>query len=593
MTLWLGHRNRPSDAQVLALSPTLKSLCSGYDPEISLFCCPCVMESNEQAAKPNRRHRFVLVMPLLVLILLPVGWLIASQYQSIAIEVGPDTTYLSEPLGSDGFPNYVAHLHRERMRGMAIQDNGAVPFWNANGCDAILPEHRDWYFAELGMSVPDSRTSRFDVDTAAAVAFVDAGTRPEVSFDAAKELLSRPWRRSELPELADWIDTHADDFALLYEASEKPRLVFPSPDSGGPNSVTELTFPHLPVLRATMRNLAARAMLRTGEGDRDAAWRDLQVMLRISTQMEAQSLIEWLVKVATYQVALAKTSRLVELETDPDRLDRIDAFVTSLPPIEGIDPKIDQFERMSYLNLLVDLSRDRMTIEEFTGTGGMNTLALDWNQILRRGNAAFDSLVQAIQADEPERAERLADWESEFIVDLEDVGLMQAVRRRVSLRARSKMISDLFINLMMPPLTSSVEIHDNVRTETHLFRLRIALNRSRCQEGMFPNSLGELDLSESQRIDPVNGRPIQYVKTDNGFLLYSFGINGEDDRGANRKENRYRGVSIGELADLLSEREIVELEDGLSKPRSRWTDEDFEALTAGDDVSARSPYAGW
>ena len=181
-----------------------------------------------------------------------------AQLRSVAVRVSPETTYLTEPLDEDGLPNYVEHLGEQMMQGVTPENNGAVPFWQAAGSKRISPEQRTWYFAKLGMPVPKEREPAFDIYFVAAQEILATREPPEDVYAVAGDLLSRPWRRSELPELAQWLDAHADDFTLLEQAASRDRFACPSPEAGGECSVVNLTWPHLMVLRQMQRNLAGR-----------------------------------------------------------------------------------------------------------------------------------------------------------------------------------------------------------------------------------------------------------------------------------------------------------------------------------------------
>jgi len=64
-------------------------------------------------------------------------------------------------------------------------------------------------------------------------------------------------------------------------------------------------------------------------------------------------------------------------------------------------------------------------------------------------------------------------------------------------------------------------------------RLAIALERHRRVHGTWPHALTDLDWQGPRDvfIDPFTGRPLQYVRSSDGFALYSVGPDGKDDGG--------------------------------------------------------------
>ena len=530
----------------------------------------------------------VLLLPLFLLIVVLVSYVV-TQYRSVPIQVSSETTYLTESLDEDGLPNYVQHVHKQLMKGVTPENNGAVPFWQAAGSQAIPPEKQVWYFAQLGMPVPPPRDPTFDVYDAAAEEIRANGSPSGDAYDIAAGVITRPWRRGELPRLAKWMEDRSEEFGLLDQAATRSRFACPSPEASGECSVVELTWPHLIVMKGMHRNLSARAMLRMGEGDMDGAWRDCQTMFRLANHIESQSLIGWLMKVAAYGQALTTTSALVEVETNAQRVKEIEAFVAKLPPIVDARQIINDFERLMYMSAVVDLSRGRFGIGALTGRTTTVSRAVDWNQILRRGNEAFDALGQALEGDRQQQMENVANWEGEFIVRPEEIGFVGKATRSATLTGRSRTVSDILIATMTPACLSAADAKRNLAIQLHQFRLRARLNAYRCEHGQFPESLTALGADPAMLRDPVNETSYAYERTGNGFFLYSLGANGHDEQGGNKRRKLYRGVEASKAESLLSEPELVQLEKQLAVSRTEWDERHVEALADGDDIAARSP----
>ena len=66
--------------------------------------------------------------------------------QSNMITISKETTYLTEPLRSDGWIDFAAVLNQPRMMGVTAENNAAVPFWQAIGPQPIAREGRTEFF---------------------------------------------------------------------------------------------------------------------------------------------------------------------------------------------------------------------------------------------------------------------------------------------------------------------------------------------------------------------------------------------------------------------------------------------------------------
>ena len=52
---------------------------------------------------------------------------------SVLVTISKETTYITEPLRPDGYPDYLAALNGELSKGVTPENNSAVLFWKALG----------------------------------------------------------------------------------------------------------------------------------------------------------------------------------------------------------------------------------------------------------------------------------------------------------------------------------------------------------------------------------------------------------------------------------------------------------------------------
>lgn len=109
--------------------------------------------------------------------------------------------------------------------------------------------------------------------------------------------------------------------------------------------------------------------------------------------------------------------------------------------------------------------------------------------------------------------------------------------------------------------TDTDETHDHMRflhvrnaATTRLFIAELALQAYQLEHGALPGRLEELTpefLTELplDPFDPVN-RPLRYVRTDDGYVVYSIGADGKDDGGRAPPRNEYGGYDVSGNGDL-------------------------------------------
>jgi len=109
-----------------------------------------------------------------------------------------------------------------------------------------------------------------------------------------------------------------------------------------------------------------------------------------------------------------------------------------------------------------------------------------------------------------------------------------------------KIIKDnVFLSILAPALERASEIGHRHRTSVEATVAILALLRHKADKGSFPDDLQQLITAGYLRqlpLDVYSDKPLVYRRTDDNFILYSFGPNFEDDGGeaARDKHGRIR-----------------------------------------------------
>jgi hypothetical protein len=99
--------------------------------------------------------------------------------------------------------------------------------------------------------------------------------------------------------------------------------------------------------------------------------------------------------------------------------------------------------------------------------------------------------------------------------------------------ARGKALGDILVSLLVPAIRKVQQAADRVQQTQDNLILAFALARYQREHGRYPEELAALAPKYLERVpvDLFSGKPLIYRPNENGYLLYSVGVNGKDDEG--------------------------------------------------------------
>ncbi|USN99071.1 MAG: hypothetical protein H6810_13125 [Phycisphaeraceae bacterium] len=328
----------------------------------------------------------------------------------------------------------------------------------------------------------------------------------------------------------------------------------------GPNPawVVDVVLPQLSEFRSMTRILRVDALHAAEVGDGDRITADIEAMAGLGRQAREQPiLINALVAQAIGVAAAQATERIIHDNADvlgEAQLARIDHALMSA--FTGPGTTLDLTgERYFFLDVIQRLYSDdgqgngRITAK---GLEDFNTKNLVFDQkpamphsrvlagfmsLFSMDRAALTAMVNGFY-DELEAYAARSPWArgpDTFDVRIET---MHANGNPLDMGER-------LVSLLMPALSSAVHRTDESRTEVEAARLLIALDRFRLAHGTWPASPDELvpTLIDHVPLDPFTGDPLKYMLTDAGPVIYSVGVDREDDGGRpSAHANRWRPV---------------------------------------------------
>jgi hypothetical protein len=130
-----------------------------------------------------------------------------------------------------------------------------------------------------------------------------------------------------------------------------------------------------------------------------------------------------------------------------------------------------------------------------------------------------------------------------YMEDCIEASKLPPPQRLTRFREATKKVEDLSfihftIKLLAPGLGRAGEIDSRARASIDLARTGLAIERYRLATGKVPERLEELvpQYLKEVSIDPFDGRPIRYRRTDPGYRLYSIGEDGQDNGGREKAD---------------------------------------------------------
>ena len=488
------------------------------------------------------------------------------------ITISKETTFITEPLDADGYPDYVAALNQHCSRGVTPENNAAVLFWKAVGPAEIEPERREQYFKMLGMAPLPEKGEYFR----SFYHHADLHKKPPVPgkentevfscdpiFEQIDIITQRPWSREEFPIWAEWLKVNERPMVLLTEASKRSRRYDPC------FRLKDESFFHIPIIdvftplsnyRNVLRAFTARAMLRVHEGKVDQAWEDLLTCHRFARLIgQGPTMVEVLVAITLDDMTQSGDITLIGYAKLPcTRITAMQKEIDSLPPLFNPVEVVGYGERIYTLD--TDLLAVRKTpaernafyleLEKMTNILGeadpsikplldiLGDAELDWDLILRDRNEWFDRLVEAFR--KPLRSDRrnaIAFLKEELEPLRKKVADVEPLEK-LSVSDLRKLGSERVAQAGTVSLVSAISLYNNALERMSMIstttKLGFALARYKADHGSYPAKLDDLKPKYLRAV-PVdffnNDSPLNYSRGGEGYLLYSVGLNGVDDGG--------------------------------------------------------------
>lgn len=485
--------------------------------------------------------------------LLPIA---AEEKPIPRVPIGKETTFVDGPIDKDGYIDYEAAVNERFKKGIKPESNANVLLFKTFG---PRPEGSDMppdFFKELGIPVPPEKGDYFfGVGKYASAHLKLNAKEQEELWSQLSRASARPWKAEDLPHITAWLTLNEKPLDVAVEATQRPHYFNPMVSfrkDGKPSGLINCLLPNVQKCRELCNALCCRAMLRLQEGKNADAWRDLIACHRLGRHVaRGFSLMESLVGVAIDLIASNATLAYLEnTELTSAQLLLHIKDLQDLPAMPSIADKIGECERLMFLDCMQMIRR-----------GGPKMLAgfvggpvpkednpqarqilenLDWEPVVRSGNRWYDRLAEALRGKTRAEREKAIDRIDEELAKLKkdvpdpDDFIARVLKGKQPIdKVITKRIGDILIDQLTPAIRKVQSADDRCTQIQRNLQLAFALAAYRKDNKRYPANLNDLAPKYLAAVpnDIFSAKALKYRPTDNGYLLYSVGINGKDEEG--------------------------------------------------------------
>jgi hypothetical protein len=473
--------------------------------------------------------------------------------------ISKETTYVTGPLDKDGYIDYETALNERLREGVTPENNANVLLWKAFGPYPGGVKAAAEVFAWMKVPVPPEKGDYFvNLDQFMKDHLkVDPSKESDKFYEEIDKVTTRPWTVKEHPQIAAWIKLNEKPLALAHEASRRSHFFNPliaDRKNGKSQGLMTASVVGAQQCRGVATALTARAMLRVGEKRYDDAWQDLLACHRLGRLVgRGGTLIEGLVGVAIDGIASRADLAFLDAgKLDANQLKKRLADLQDLPPMALMADKMNLTELFTFLETVMILDREGVGYLETLSTvqpdkedpwGKLFTSVfladIQWDTALCNINQTYNRMSTAMRLKDRGLRERHMELIEMDIRELKAtlVNMDEIARTIVGAKniaeGKGKYLGDMMICLLVPA-TRKVQYAAD-RTEQNQYNLHIAfaLAAYKSDNGKYPRMLDALTPKYLTTVpqDLFSGKALIYRPSENGYLLYSVGVNGRDDDG--------------------------------------------------------------
>lgn len=465
------------------------------------------------------------------------------------ITISKETTYITEPLDADGFPDYVEAVNRRLSEGVTPENNAAVPLFRACGPKEIPRSLRAEFFKRLGIApLPAEGDYLVEIyEFGESLRRRGMKITDEELYEEWYSAEDGAWTSTQLPEIAELMAANRSTLRIVSRSSLRSRFFLPKLSLSSDISATM-------TMRGAMRHLLVQGLNHVGDGHLPRAQENSLAMHRLAALMAADSgQIRYLVANAVDAHANVLDRALLQSGSYDARaaLSYRDSLqkLGPLPASKGWDFLV----RCWLLGGIVSWARHPNSDIKDLEPDASDDLKqawkahcdkarlklIDWNAVLIFANQIVDRAVRiARMRDYAKQIAALEEMEHELKQLHEETGdLGQYITGLSFLQSNKDGATNWFKHAIVGQIPDSLrgglQAHGRARMRHDVMLVALGLHACRQDRGDYPKTLAALVPKYVPKVpqDLFSGKPIRYSRSEAGCVVYSVGQNGKDDNG--------------------------------------------------------------
>jgi len=362
--------------------------------------------------------------------------------------------------------------------------------------------------------------------------------------------------------LSQWLAKNEGPLALVTKGSKLPYCWQFCESKDPEQSMMSILLPYLLPSRQITYALCWRAWFNAQSNDFNSAFRDIETCYRLGRHCKGPKvLVEQLVGMAIEARALQTVRQIldsckIESNALSDFQQRLQALIDS----DNFKPDFSFEKLCTYDEIQRCFTESRFgpshlypqRIRDISGLHNEDPNNKWMGELILNLKLSHDVLFS------PNKTETIASINAFYKLFDENLSKNPAQLKTEGIdpdsETRRIANNNIFLRILMPALARVNIITFRNKIDAESTPLVIALVRYKQDTGAFPESLDKLmekGYIKQVPVDPFSDKPIAYRKTDNNFLLYSWGENLKDDDGQVARDKNGKPIKFADTGDWV------------------------------------------